>query len=71
MTHLSEDEHNTDWLKALEQDAGYCAELLNRIESLGIMACEHIRRGDFKAALEKLAQIGEGIRLVKNLVGVK
>lgn len=50
-----------------QSDAEHVAIVLNRVESLGILACEHIRVGDIPSALKKLAEMGEGIRLVKSL----
>ena len=71
MGHLTEDEHNTDWLDALAQDASFFSEVMTRVETLGIIAVQRLEKKDIAGALEKLAQMGEGIRLAKQLVGIK
>ena len=72
---MASDEKNAelelDWLRALESDAAHFGLVINRVESLGILAIDDIEKGNIKNALVRLAQMGEGIRVCKVLVGVK
>jgi hypothetical protein len=70
MSNLT-DEYSDDWLRALQSDAEDVKLILNRVESLGILAVEHIRRRDLAAALGKLAEMSEGIQIVRRLLGVQ
>lgn len=73
MSNLEDDkqaEHSLDWLRALESDAAHVGIVLERVETLGIQAIEFIRHGKANDAIRKLAEMGEGIQLVKNLIGV-
>lgn len=64
-------EQSTDWLDALASDAQHVTMIINRIEFLGVKAIDYIRQGDIKTALVKLAEMGEGIMLLKKLLDIK
>lgn len=70
MTYLTNDEHNTDWLDALMQDARHVQMVLQQVEACGLKACEAIQQNQPRRALEQIALMGEGLQLVRKLLGV-
>jgi hypothetical protein len=70
VTNLS-DELNDDWLRALNSDADHIRLTLNRIEHLGVLALDRMQRQDYRGAIKNMAEMGEGIRLVRTLMGLK
>ena len=70
MSNLS-DELNDDWLRALASDADHIKLVIDRIEHLGVLALDRMQRQDYRGAIKNMAEMGEGIRLVRTLMGFK